>query len=346
MSGGVDSSVAAAVLQQQGFQVFGLTMHLWDQPPACGTSRSCCTPEDAYDARRVAQVLDIPFYVIDFSGLFRRSVVQPFIDDYARGRTPNPCVRCNETLKFDILLNRAGDLGADFLATGHYVRLEESAGGLQLLRARDRRKDQSYFLFSIPRGQLPFLKFPLGGMTKAETRAVAARLALPVAEKSESQDCCFVPDGNYPAFFAKEAPGQLTPGDIVDAEGRLVGRHAGIALYTIGQRKGLGIASSRPLYVSAIDAVNNRLVVGPEEALYRQELELERVNWLLEEVPVTPLEISARIRYGGEAEPARLALGPDRTATVSFREPQRAITPGQACVFYREDRILGGGWIV
>ncbi len=347
LSGGVDSATAAAVLLERGYEVIGLTMRLWEEGgdvPVTG-QRTCCAPEDLHDARRAAQTLDIPFYVVDLQETFRREVVEDCLGAYVAGRTPNPCVRCNESMKFKYLLGKALALGADWLATGHYVvRREDDAGRPQLWRAADRRKDQSYFLFSTPYEQLRHVRFPLGEITKGETRELAGRYGLHLAEKRESQDLCFVPDGNLAAFLARQgAP--LTAGAIVDETGNRLGDHRGLGRYTIGQRKGLGIAASQPLYVLAIDAVHNRLLVGPEESLYRRDLEVETVNWLLPTPPGEPFSCQARLRYAAEPQAAWIEPLSGQRARVVFDEPQRAITPGQACVFYQGGQLLGGGWI-
>ncbi|MBF0369602.1 MAG: tRNA 2-thiouridine(34) synthase MnmA [Magnetococcales bacterium] len=348
MSGGVDSATVAALLLEQGYEVVGLTMALWspspgEPPPG---SRACCAPEDAYDARRVADTLGIPFYMVDLEETFREEVVADFITAYASGRTPNPCVRCNQTVKFNHLLAKARALEATFLATGHYAIQEESRNGQPLLRrGRDRSKDQSYFLFATTLAQLGYLRFPLGDLTKEETRKLAERFGLHVADKRESQDICFIPDQDMAGFFARQSPHLLTPGEIVDQQGQALGSHRGVGLYTIGQRKGLGIAAPEPLYVTRIDPEQNRLVVGPASSLYRPSLEVMDLNWLGEHPPSAGDSVSVRIRYAAEPTPARLEPQADDALRVVFDTPQRAVTPGQACVFYQGDRVLGGGWI-
>lgn len=342
MSGGVDSAAVAAWLRDLGYDVIGLTMHLWEGAPLPG-QRACCTLDDLHDARRVAQRLGIPHYVVNLMEAFQQGVVDDFIHAYAQGHTPNPCIRCNQELKFRLLLERAIALDADFLATGHYAQRRVDADGHpQLWRGADHAKDQSYFLFTITRAQLARVLFPLGGLTKGETRELASRFGLHVAAKRESQDVCFVPDGDYAAFFARHHPAALTPGEIVHLDGRVLGQHRGLGCYTIGQRKGLGIAAPQPLYVVAIDADRNRLLVGEESALYQDTLLVTAVNWL--EQPGADA-ITARIRYAAEPQPARVEPLPGEQARVRFREPQRAITPGQACVFYQGEQVLGGGWI-
>ncbi|OSM04959.1 tRNA 2-thiouridine(34) synthase MnmA [Magnetofaba australis] len=349
MSGGVDSSATAALLVEQGYDVIGLTMQLWDHGHSCApspNSRTCCATEDVQDARHVAETLGIPFYVINLQEAFRQAVVEDFITTYAHGQTPNPCVRCNQILKFEILLDRARQLGAEFLATGHYARCTVDPVGHapQLWRGADRAKDQSYFLFATTREQLQHIRFPLGDISKARTRALAARAGLHLADKRESQDVCFVPDGDYAAFFAQHAPHAITPGPIVDRDGKILGQHHGLARYTVGQRRGLGVAAPHPLYVIALDADNNRLIVGPNEALMRDELVCAQVNWIID-APSAPFSCQARIRYAAEPQPATVTPLPDGGAQVAFAQSQRAVTPGQACVFYQEDQVLGGGWI-
>ncbi|MEG3639117.1 tRNA 2-thiouridine(34) synthase MnmA [Magnetococcus sp. PR-3] len=347
MSGGVDSSATAALLVEQGYEVIGLTMQLWDHStPKAPGSRSCCALDDVYDARQVAQTLGIPFYVVNYEADFRQAVVSDFIETYAAGQTPNPCVRCNQVLKFDLLLKKALSLGAHFLATGHYaIRKEDAQGNAQLWRGTDPAKDQSYFLFTTTMGQLAHVRFPLGAMDKSETRQLAQRFGLHLSDKQESQDVCFVPDGDYSAFFAKQAPHLLTPGPIVDQSGHELGQHKGLGRYTVGQRKGLGIAHPHPLFVLELDAEQNRVVVGPSDALLKTELTLTAVNWLEPTPPTAPFTTQAKIRYASPPVPAQVVPGPEGEVTVTFDHPQRAVTPGQACVFYHGDRVVGGGWI-
>ncbi|ABK43471.1 tRNA (5-methylaminomethyl-2-thiouridylate)-methyltransferase [Magnetococcus marinus MC-1] len=348
MSGGVDSSATAALLVEQGYEVIGLTMQLWDHSsPKVAGSRSCCALDDLYDARQVAQTLGIPYYVVNYEADFRQAVVDDFIQTYAAGQTPNPCVRCNQILKFDLLLKKALALGADFLATGHYaIRREDAQGVPQLWQGSDPAKDQSYFLFTTTMAQLAHVRFPLGEMDKQQTRQLAQRFGLHLSTKQESQDVCFVPDGDYSAFFAKQAPHLLTPGAIVDQQGHSLGQHKGLGCYTVGQRKGLGIAHPTPLYVLALDAPHNQVIVGPAEALYQQQLTLHHVNWLEPTPPTEPFASMAKIRYAAPPVEARVEPLPDGGAQIYFNQPQRAITPGQACVFYDGARVVGGGWIV
>ncbi len=345
MSGGVDSSVAAACLLEQGYEVIGLTMRLWSGGGASAAQRTCCATEDLYDARRVAQTLGIPFFVVDLEAVFREAVVANFVATYAAGQTPNPCIRCNQWLKFEHLLKKAQALEAEFLATGHYAVRTDGEAGPQLWRGKDRKKDQSYFLFTVTPAQLRLLRFPLGALNKEQTRALAARFGLHLAEKGESQDLCFVPNGETAAFLTQAGVGLFQPGTILDLAGKSLGRHNGLGGYTIGQRKGLGVSAAEPLYVVAIQPDSNQLIVGPESALWRDRLRVAEINWLGDLPLAGPMAIQARIRYGAEPQPGRLEpLGPN-SADVVFETPQRAIAPGQACVFYAEDRVLGGGWI-
>ncbi|MBF0381041.1 MAG: tRNA 2-thiouridine(34) synthase MnmA [Magnetococcales bacterium] len=348
MSGGVDSATAAAWLVDQGHEVIGLTMQLWDHGEQLApSSRTCCATEDLYDARQVAQRLDIPFYVINLEEQFRKAVVDDFISSYAAGQTPNPCVRCNQKLKFETLLDKALGLGVDYLATGHYaIKKEDDNGHPLLYKGADPFKDQSYFLFATTLAQLCNLQFPLGGMTKDETRNLANRFNLHLAEKRESQDVCFVPDGDYRSFFQREGSTAVTPGLIVDLEGNVLGEHKGVGNHTIGQRKGLGISAPDPLYVVKIIAEKNQLVVGPQSALYGDKLTIKDLNWLSRKGLDEPREIQAKIRYASQPVPATISPSSEVScADLKFDQPQKSITPGQACVLYEGDRVLGGGWI-
>lgn len=345
MSGGVDSSVAAACLLEQGYEVIGLSMRLWSGGEGQQTHRTCCATEDLHDARRVAQTLGIPFFVMDMESLFREAVVANFVATYAAGQTPNPCVRCNQWLKFDHLLKKSHALGAEFLATGHYAVRVEGAAGPELWRGRDDKKDQSYFLFTVTPAQLRHLRFPLGEMTKEQTRQLAEQLGLHLAQKGESQDLCFVPNGETTAFLAKAGVGLFQPGAIVDLAGKRLGEHPGLGGYTIGQRKGLGLSSAEPLYVVAICTASNQLIVGPETALWRSAMRVDEINWLGDHPLQAPIRILAQIRYAAEAQPCLLIPLGSLSANLIFDTPQRAIAPGQACVFYEADRLLGGGWI-
>lgn len=348
MSGGVDSSVTAALLKEQGCEVIGLTMQIWDYRNFRGGdaagSGSCCSLDDVYDARRVAETLAIPFYVVNFEKQFEQAVIQAFCEDYFRGRTPNPCILCNQVLKFEILLRRALELQADYLVTGHYARLVQEQGRQALYKGLDQDKDQSYFLFTLTRQQMQYVRFPLGEMTKNQVREHGLRLGLQVAEKPESQDICFVPDGDYVRFLEEQRGAGTMDGQIVHVDGQTLGRHRGTYRFTIGQRRGLGLAWPRPLYVIAIDALNRRVVVGEKEHLARERCILDRVNWMIPE-PAQPLAAACRIRYRHKEVPALVIPRPGAQAEVVFNTAQDGVTPGQAAVLYDGDRVLGGGWI-
>ncbi len=345
MSGGVDSSSAAALLVGQGYEVIGITLRLW--PQGCGTQgdRTCCGPEAVADARTVCHNLGMPFYFLDEEPVFRQKVITYFAEEYKAGRTPNPCVLCNEHVKFAQLLKRADLLDAEFIATGHFARVENHDGRYWLKRGRDLKKDQSYFLFTLKQTQLARTLFPLGDMTKAESREISRTHALPTAEKAESMEICFVPDKDYGKFLQQENLVQKHIGDIVDLQGRKLGEHEGIAFYTIGQRRGLRVSHPEPLYVLDLDAEHNRVVVGPASHLDQDELLVERCNWIPFETPPASLEVTAKIRYNHLGSPATVTPLPDGQARVKFTTPQRAISPGQACVFYQADLVVGGGWI-
>ena len=348
MSGGVDSSVTAALLRDDGYDVVGVTLQLHDDGAASRHRRACCAGADIYDARRVAEALDIPHYVLNYESRFRHDVMEAFADSYLRGETPVPCIDCNRTVKFRDLLQTARDLGADALATGHYVRRIAGANGPELHRAVDRGRDQSYFLFATTREQIAYLRFPLGAMTKEEVRGHAARLGLPVADKPDSQDICFVPDGDYASVVRRIRPGAIDPGDIVHVDGRVLGRHDGIIGFTVGQRRRLGIGGGGgPLYVVRIEPERRRVVVGPLSALGEAEFAVAGMNWLGDAGEASvPRRIEARIRSSHPPVPATLHRdGYGDAARVVLDRPERAVAPGQACVFYDRDRVLGGGWI-
>jgi tRNA-specific 2-thiouridylase len=342
MSGGVDSSVAAALLVEEGFEVVGVTMHL------AGNDSRCCSLDDADDARRVADRLGIRFYVANYKDRFREEVMLPFADAYLAGRTPIPCVACNRRFKFHHLLNRARALGADAVATGHYARVEADAEGRapRLLRAVDEDKDQSYFLFDLGPEQLAHVRFPLGRLRKNEVRARARRLGLATAEKPESQEICFVPDGDYARAVEELRPGALPgPGEIVDGEGRVLGRHAGIHHFTVGQRRGLGLGGGGPRYVTTLDAPRNRVVVGGADAVRVSAARVGCVSWTRGVAPADTLRARVRIRHRHPGADARVSLDGSAAAVVRFDQPVAALAPGQAAVFYRGDEVLGGGWI-
>ncbi len=347
MSGGVDSAVAAALLIEQGHDVIGLTMNVWPAwlPEPEGNAQACCGLSAIEDARTAARRLGIRHHVLNLREEFEREVIDYFCDEYARGRTPNPCIACNQAVKFRILLGRAEALGCGVLATGHYARIvaDGASGSWLLLRATDRRKDQSYLLYALTQEHLARLRFPVGTLLKGEVRSLARRWDLPVADKPDSQEICFVPRGRYGDLVAERRPEASSPGPIMDRAGRVVGAHVGIARYTVGQRRGLGLSSGVPQYVLEVDARRNALVVGGQEGLRRRRLGLGRVNWI---VPTSlPAAATVRVRHGAPDVPAVLhADGPDRVR-VEFREPQRAAAPGQAAAFYDGDRVLGGGII-
>lgn len=346
MSGGVDSSVSAALLKQRGYDVIGVSLQLYDPiPREPGSSlKTCCSLDDVMDAGRVAAKLGIPFEVIDMRAGFRQLVIDDFIGEYAAGRTPNPCIRCNERIKFDLLLQRARDMGADLLATGHYARITGGdQGELRLTAGLDGAKDQSYFLFALNRDQLRQLLFPVGALHKSEVRRLAAEFGLPVARKHESQEICFIPDNNYVAFLEGHGVPQR-PGDVVTADGSIVGRHSGLHRYTIGQRKGLGIAWRQPLHVIAIDTAGNRLVVGERRELGTVSFTAGQATWAATPA-LREFRAACRIRYRHTPAPCRVTLLDDRRFSVRFELPQSAVTPGQAAVLYDGDTVLGGGWI-
>ena len=372
MSGGVDSSATAALLQEQGYDVVGITLKLWPQDCVNRAEDKCCGPQAVTDARSVCHTLGIPYYLIDESAEFQKHVIQYFADEYKAGRTPNPCVMCNQNLKFGRLIDRANQLGADFIATGHFARIEkvfssrreeaqtESRNGQSLLtsaatkpelgryllkRGKDLRKDQSYFLFSLRQDQLARALFPLGDKTKSDTREVARHCNLKTADKEESMEICFVPDNNYGGFLQSANLVQKHRGEIVNLHGHVLGHHDGIEFYTIGQRKGLGLSTPQPLYVIELDAENNRVVVGDDTALDRDEFTVQNCNWIPWENPPASIEVTAKIRYNHPGTPATVTPLEQGRAKVKLHTPQRAVTPGQASVFYQDDLVVGGGWI-
>jgi tRNA-specific 2-thiouridylase len=374
MSGGVDSSATAALLLEQGYDVVGITLKLWPQDCVNRAEDKCCGPQAVTDARSVCHKLGIPYYLIDEAADFQKHVIQYFADEYRAGRTPNPCVMCNQNLKFGRLIDRADQLGADFIATGHFARIEcvDGSRGLEsapttadkrsaptnvggygndsqvrylLKRGKDLRKDQSYFLFSLRQDQLARAMFPLGEKTKNDTREVARHCNLKTADKEESMEICFVPDNNYGGFLQQANLAQKHRGEIVNLQGQVLGHHDGIEFYTIGQRKGLGLSTPQPLYVIELDAEMNRVVVGDDAALDRDEFTVERCNWIPFESLSSPIEVTAKIRYNHPGTLATVTPLGQGKARVKLHTAQRAITPGQAAVFYQDDLVVGGGWI-
>ncbi|MEQ1618963.1 MAG: tRNA 2-thiouridine(34) synthase MnmA [Terricaulis sp.] len=372
MSGGVDSSVVAAMLAREGYDVIGVTLQLYDHGAAVNKPGACCAGQDIHDARRVADAVGIPHYVLDYESRFREAVMEDFADTYLAGATPIPCVRCNQTVKFADLKRMAEDLGADCLATGHYVRRVEGDAGAELHRAADADRDQSYFLFATTRAQLNYLRFPLGDMPKSQVRALASELGLRVAEKPDSQDICFVPQGKYADVVKKLRPHAAAPGEIVDTQGRVLGEHEGIINYTVGQRRGLGVAAGQPLFVVKLDAGKRRVIVGPREALGVTHIALKDVNWI-GDADEDGRDIQVRVRSTRPPVAGQLKLGPpassparrlprtpllDRRAlpartpavqewSITLDAPEFGVAPGQAAVFYdkHSTRVLGGGWI-
>jgi len=350
MSGGVDSAVTAALLADEGYDVLGITLQLYDHGAAVGRKGACCAGQDIHDARRVADRIGIPHYVLDYESRFRQAVIDDFADTYLAGETPIPCVRCNQRVKFRDLLETARELGAEALATGHYARRVAGTAGPELRRAADAAKDQSYFLFATTRAQLDLLRFPLGGMSKDATRALAAKYDLPVAAKPDSQDICFVPNGSYAAVVEKLRPGAAGPGDIVHIDGRVLGRHDGIIHFTVGQRRGLGIgdplAPGEPLHVVRLDAAKREVVVGPRAALATPDFAMREINWLGDgELDGAGIRAEVKIRSAAAPAAATIYASGAGRARVVFDRPQEGVAPGQACVVYQGARVLGGGWI-
>ncbi|MDP5336721.1 MAG: tRNA 2-thiouridine(34) synthase MnmA [Paracoccaceae bacterium] len=351
MSGGVDSSVVAAQLAEEGYDVVGVTLQLYDHGAALAKKGACCAGLDIHDARRVAETMGFPHYVLDYENVFKDAVIDEFADSYLAGATPVPCIRCNERVKFKDLLETARDLEADCMATGHYIQRKMGAAGPELHAAADAARDQSYFLFSTTAEQLDYLRFPLGHLTsKAETRALAARYGLPVADKPDSQDICFVPNGNYAAVIEKLRPGAAEPGEIVDVDGRVLGTHKGVIHYTIGQRRGLGIGGLEdPLYVVKLDVDTKRVIVGPKEMLSTRVVPLREINWLGDTPFDSAAEWHVAVKVRSTRPPREAVIRPlsATTATVELLTPEEGVSPGQACVFYdpASTRVLGGGWI-
>ena len=348
MSGGVDSSVAAALLKRAGYEVVGVTLQLYDHGAATGRKGACCAGQDIYDARRVAERLAIPHYVLDYQARFRAAVIEDFAESYRRGETPIPCVRCNQRIKFRDLLETARDLGATALATGHYIARREGPRGPELHRAADAARDQSYFLFATTAEQLGFLRFPLGELHKDEIRALARELALPVAEKPDSQDICFVPEGRYARVVEALRPEAVRPGEIVDGAGQVLGRHEGVINFTVGQRRGLGLGgTAEPLYVVGLEPEAARVVVGPRAALARDRVRITGLNWIGAVLPdgEAGLAVQAKLRSTQPAAAARLFVGAEGEAELCLERPQEGVAPGQAAVLYDGSRLLGGGWI-
>jgi len=347
MSGGVDSSVTAALLKEEGYDVVGITLQLYDHGVAIQKKGACCAGQDIHDARRVSEELGIPHYVLDYESRFKEQVMEDFADSYIKGETPIPCVRCNQTVKFKDLLATAKDLGADCMATGHYVqRVLSEDGKAQMARGVDHGKDQSYFLFASTQEQIDFLRFPLGGLNKDETREHAERFGLMVADKPDSQDICFVPEGRYVDVIERLRPGAMEPGEIIDIDGNVLGEHQGIVRYTIGQRRGIGIGGTvDPLYVVKLDPIKKQVIVGPKEALLTSEIQVKELNWIGEKVGANGIKVSAKVRSTRPGVSATLYMDDNSKARVVLDEPESGVSPGQAAVFYDGERLVGGGWI-
>lgn len=346
MSGGVDSSTVAALLHEQGYQVIGITLQLYDLGLTLAKKGACCAGQDIYDAKNVADSLSIPHYVLNYESVFKEEVMEEFADSYLRGETPIPCVRCNQSVKFRDLFKVARELQADALVTGHYVRKIHGNEGPELHKALDHSKDQSYFLFATTREQLAYIDFPLGAYTKEQTRQLAVKYGLAVADKPDSQDICFVPNGSYSTVIERLRPGALDAGDIVDMSGKILGRHNGIINYTIGQRKGLGISAPEPLYVIKLDPLNNRVIVGDQKFLVNVAFDIKEANWLIRDLePGEKIRAIVRLRSTHPGVEAEITALNNNRAHVELHHAERAITPGQACVIYDGTKVLGGGWI-
>jgi len=351
MSGGVDSTTVAALLKQEGHEVIGITMQLLDYKDAEG---GCCSLDHVVDARRVAQELDIPHYVVNFMDSFKELVLKDYVEKYESGKTPIPCVLCNQFVKFDLLLKRALELGADYLATGHYAKIERVNGIYSLNKADDENKDQTYFLYTLKQKELSRLMFPLGSLKKDDVRNMARKLNLKLAEKPDSTGVCFVPSGNYRDYLISQSEFTENEGDIVNTQGDVMGRHKGIFSFTVGQRRGLGIAAGKPMYVVEIEPSENRVVVGEEDKIYSNKLLAEKISWVedltannscTDNIAEKEFEVKAKVRYRHHEDDALVTMKSETDAVVEFKNPQRAITPGQAVVFYKNKKVLGGGWI-
>ena len=345
MSGGVDSSTVAALLKSQNYNVIGITLQLYDYGKIGKTAGTCCAGKDIYDAKRVSEQLDIEHHVFNYESLFKEEVIEKFADSYLKGETPIPCVSCNQTVKFRDLFKSAKELGADALVTGHYVKRSEELSNAKMYQPVDINRDQSYFLFSTTQEQLDYLRFPLADLPKQETREIAKKMNLAVADKPDSQDICFVPNGNYRDVINKVRPNASTPGRFIHIDGFDLGEHKGIVNYTVGQRKGLGIAFGEPIYVIRIDPETNTVYVGPESELVKTQFLLKDINWLAADINPNNLEVSVKIRSTTPGVRAVIDLMSNNQIKVTLLEQEKAITPGQACVFYDKSRVLGGGWI-
>lgn len=343
MSGGVDSSVAAAILKQKGYDVIGITMDIW--PSKKDNFGGCCSATAVSDAKSVADTLRFPHYVLNFRDSFKELVIDNFVDEYRNGRTPNPCIRCNQFIKFGLLLKKAAELGADYIATGHYAIISRSKAGYQLKKSFDRNKDQSYFLYGMTQDALSKTIFPVGEITKTRTREIASKLGLKVADKKDSQEICFIEDNDYGRFLSGAIPDTIKPGNISDTQGNRIGMHRGIPFYTVGQRRGIGLPFGKPFYVVSIDAATNSIIVGEEKETFGKTLFADNLIWTSVNKPKKPFLAKVKIRYSPDESEARIAPVADGKVKVSFKKPVKSITPGQSAVFYKKDIVLGGGLI-